>query len=152
MQFSIKWLLAAFVYVALAAAALATSRQLIADLVWAVTGLAFGYAVVVSIIACGKRQAVALGFVVTSALYVFALMMAPGSASSHRAFVAVGYVLGSDGTLYEYDVAAPAGGGLRTLGDFTPAIRASNAVATMAAGLIGCCLGAMAFRHGCSDS
>jgi hypothetical protein len=113
-----------------------------------VTGLAFGYALVVSIIARGKRQAAAIGFAVTSALYVLALTLAPESASSHRAYEAVVPMLHKNTYFYDGDLYERSTTNIpKSRTNYKPAISAANAVAVMVAGLVGCCLGALAFRQ-----
>ena len=83
-----------------------------------------------------RGGAMCVGFLVLSALYVMGLYLSPSRVATTQAFIAAGYSLALGKTeivLYP------------SLQDFAPAIRAADGAATMAAGLIGSCLGVMAF-------
>ncbi len=148
MRFSLKLALAAMAYVALAAAAISQRSTIGRDALWAVTVLAFAYAAVVSFIATGKRQALALGFLVLTAIYVVGLYLQPRVLSSRRVFEAAGYRISDDGDVHAVVFIAPGLQQDKYPGNFTPAIQSANAICTMAAGLIGCGLGALAYRRG----
>jgi hypothetical protein len=68
-RFSLKWLLAATVYVALAAAALTQSHWAWADALWLVSFVAVCYAAALAINAREVRQARAIGFLIGSVLF-----------------------------------------------------------------------------------
>jgi hypothetical protein len=69
-RFSLKWILAAMVYVAIAAAALGTGKWHFADVLWILTLLAVGYAILVAAFATGRRRVLSAGFAVLSVCFV----------------------------------------------------------------------------------
>lgn len=89
-RFSLKWILAAMVYAAIAAAAFSQETWVYADILGAVSLLALGYAVMLIIYARGERQAAAAGFAVFMVLLAACLLMAPQSVPSYRILTAAG--------------------------------------------------------------
>ncbi len=89
-RFSLKWILAAMVYAAIAAAAFSQETWVYADILCAVSLLALGYAVMLIIYARGERQAAAAGFAVFMVLLAACLLMAPQSVPSYRILTAAG--------------------------------------------------------------
>jgi hypothetical protein len=89
-RFSLKWILAAMVYAAIAAAAFSQETWVYADILCAVSLLALGYAVMLIIYARGERQAAAAGFAVFMVLLAACLLMAPQSVPSLRILTAAG--------------------------------------------------------------
>jgi hypothetical protein len=145
MRFSIRWMLALVAYVALVTTAIATGSYLLADVVWGLTLVAVCYAMVVAWVDRGRRQAMAVGFVIMAALHVAGLYVVPNRVPAARAFVATGYYLSdSDGEVYVYEMTRPgtyqiAPGGQSTL-------RVANAIVTLVAGVVGCFVGRAAYR------
>ena len=107
MRFSIRWLLAATAYVALATAAIATGNVLLTDVVWAVTLLAVCFAIVVVCVARRQRQAMALGFVVLATAHLAGLYLMPNRVPAMRLISVAGYIVNDTGTIYEIDPAKP---------------------------------------------
>jgi hypothetical protein len=89
-RFSLKWILAAMVYAAIAAAAFSQETWVYADILCAVSLLALGYAVMLIIYARGERQAAAAGFAVFMVMLAACLLMAPQSVPSYRILSAAG--------------------------------------------------------------
>jgi hypothetical protein len=148
MRFSLKWALAAMAYVALAAAAISAKSPLLADLLWAMTILALCYAMILAWIVRRERRAMAAGFVVALAANLICLYLAPSHALSSHALSAFGYTVNESGQFLE---PAPSVNNVPTLGMYEkskPIKYAADAMCTMAAGLFGCGLGALAFRRG----
>src|SRR5688572_27732308 len=88
MRFSLKWLLAGTAYAAVAAAALTQDSWVWADIVWALSLVAFAFAFVVACLARGPRQAAALGFVAFSGCYLVCLQFAESSIPTSRILLA----------------------------------------------------------------
>src|SRR6476620_11360185 len=91
MRFSMRWLMAGMAYIALLAAAVGTRALVFMDLVWCVTLLAVCYATVVAIIDRGKRQAMAIGFVALSSIYILGSYVHPESTPAMWLYHAAGY-------------------------------------------------------------
>jgi hypothetical protein len=89
-RFSLKWILAATVYAAIAAAAFSQETWVYADILCAISLLALGYAVMLIIYSRGERQAAAAGFAVFMVLLAACLLMAPQSVPSFRILTAMG--------------------------------------------------------------
>ena len=83
-RFSIKWLLAAISYAAIAAAALTQSHWAYADVLWTATFLAFAYAVLLACFLRGAGQARAVGFAIVSAALCACLFVAPDVVPTQR--------------------------------------------------------------------
>lgn len=83
-RFSLKWMLLAMVYAAVAAAAFTQRNWFYADVLWAVSMGAVGYAVLLTIYARGERQARAAGFVVLAISFLACLYLAPNSMPTHH--------------------------------------------------------------------
>jgi hypothetical protein len=89
-RFSLKWLLAVMVYAALVAVAFGQPHWAYGDLLWTLSMAAFGYALVVTCLARGPRQARAVGFAVFFACFMLCLVFAPDSVPSARMLTALG--------------------------------------------------------------
>lgn len=89
-RFSLKWILAAMVYAAIAAAAFSQESWVYADLLCAASLLALGYAVLLTIYARGQRQAAAAGFAVLMVLLAACILLAPQSVPTLRIVLATG--------------------------------------------------------------
>lgn len=89
-RFSLKWILAAMVYAAIAAAAFSQQTWVYADLLCGVTLLALGYAILLVIYTRGPRQAAAAGFAVCLILLATCMMVAPDSVPTLRIVIATG--------------------------------------------------------------
>jgi hypothetical protein len=122
MRFSLRWLFAATAYIALVAAAFGTGKAWLVDVVWSV----------------------AIGFVVFTTAYLIGWQFSPNQVPVTLGFRAAGYVIGSNGDVYERDPANP--GAYRTAVNAASAVGIANAVGTLAAGLIGCLVGRLAYR------
>jgi hypothetical protein len=84
MRFSIKWMLAGTVYVALVAAAFATGQWPYAAALWVATFFAVVYALALAALARGRRRAAAIGFALGSVALAVCLQAAPGSVPTAR--------------------------------------------------------------------
>jgi hypothetical protein len=80
-------------YVALLAAAVGVRSQELVDVVWAVTIIAIGYALVVAVVDRGKRQTMAVGFVALAAAHIICMYLAPTSLPAVRLLEAAGYAV-----------------------------------------------------------
>ena len=78
-RFSLKWMLVAMVYAAVAAAAFSQRVWFYNDLLWAVSMAAIGYALLLVVYARGELQARAAGFAVLAACFLACLYLAPDS-------------------------------------------------------------------------
>jgi hypothetical protein len=145
MRFSLRWLFAATAYFALVTSAIVTNRPVLATLVWYVPILASCYAIVVSMIDTSRRRAMALGFVMLTAAYSIGWLFFSKQVPAMLVFRAAGYSVSSDGDIMEPDPNFP--GSYRTSLSMSVSIQAANAAGTLAAGLIGCLIGGLAYRH-----
>jgi hypothetical protein len=89
-RFSLKWLLLVMVYAAIAAAAFSHGHWAYADILWTVSIVAFGYALLLVCVERGPRQALALGFAIFFGCYLVCLYLAPDSLPTSRLLVAMG--------------------------------------------------------------
>jgi hypothetical protein len=192
-RFSMKWLLAGMVYVAVAAAAIAQGHWSYAAILWMATFFAVTYALTVAIFARGARQIAAAGFAIASLAIVACMRFAPGSLPTSRFVAALASAQAPipttvyatptpvipaapgrpPGTYYPAPAPQPSppiaaqpyyppGGPVFATYVAPPAVtisydngevaavrvRAANAIATMAAGVIGGVLAAVGFRRG----
>jgi hypothetical protein len=155
MQFSLRWILIATAYVALAAAAFGTGEWYFADALWAASLLAAVYALLLAVFARGRRQMMAAGFALAAAGFLlwlqfgdaqnmptFRLLNAAGIGQPAQPKITVGfggpalYTVLPDGSVMTPP--APA--------DMPDYLRAANSVGMLLFGLIGCFVGALAFR------
>ena len=90
MQFSMKWLLAGMVYVAVVAAAFSQPGWAYAELLWLTAAAALVYCILLACYARSQRQAGAAGFAVAFLGYLVCLQFAPDSLPTARALAAVG--------------------------------------------------------------
>ncbi|HEX6960736.1 MAG TPA: hypothetical protein VF175_02635 [Lacipirellula sp.] len=95
MRFSLKWILAAAVYVAVAAAAFSQPSWVYADILWAISLLAIVFAGLVTFVGSSKARLAAGGFLLASAcflVYVTAAALIGNNATPMtRLLVAAGY-------------------------------------------------------------
>jgi hypothetical protein len=89
-RFSLKWILAAMVYAAIAAAAFSQETWVYADLLCGAALLALGYAILLIVYTRGPRQAAAVGFATCVILLATALVVAPQSVPTLRVITAAG--------------------------------------------------------------
>ena len=144
MRYSMRWILAAMVYVAIAAAAFSQESWVYADLLWLVTFVAIIYAGLLICTARESRRVCAIGFIFGAAAFLTCLQFAPGSLPTVRleryirepARLITPQELHSTAML-QRDTARP---------------RAINAVATMLSGLVGCLLGSLAYHRARRDA
>jgi hypothetical protein len=154
MRFSLGMLFAAMAYIALVAGTFVSANGALASLTWTATAIAFCYAAVTLCFARGERKAVALGFVLLSSAYVAVLCFFPLRTPAAQLFSTLGYGVSTGGTLFARD--SPPMIQISSLNSVRPdrsfagsqsVLGAANAAGTMLAGLIGCGIGALAFRH-----
>ena len=172
-RFSMKWLLAGMVYVALAAAALTRPHWGWADVLWALSFIAVCYAATLAFNFTGERRSRAVGFLIGSLLYAGALHLsedvgplarlviasAPATnaalpaymASPRRASATTG-IPGWSATMSP-QISAPATPYQSFIAvsplaapNYGLQIRTANAVGVMLAGLIGSILSALTYR------
>jgi hypothetical protein len=89
-RFSLKWLLAAMFYLAVAAAALSQGWWAYADALWTATILAFGYAALAAIVGAHGNRTQPLGFVILAASFVACVQFAPESVPVARLLALAG--------------------------------------------------------------
>jgi hypothetical protein len=145
MRFSIRWLLAAMAYVAIAITAIATASDLLADLVWGISWLALCFAIVVACLGRRRQQAMAIGFVALAVANIVSLYLVPNRTPSMRLFSVAGYLVTSEGKIYEPDPARR--GQVRNPPGIGATARTANAVGTLLIGLVGCFVGRFAFAY-----
>jgi hypothetical protein len=90
MRFSLKWILAGTLYVAVAAAAFGRGAWYYADALWSMTLLAVVYAILVSAFTIGRQRIVAAGFVVASVCFVFCVAFGSDAVPTARLLAATG--------------------------------------------------------------
>jgi hypothetical protein len=149
MRYSIRWLLALFAYVSLASAAIATRSNRLADVVWLVSLCAIGYAALLAFAGNGQQRFMALGFFVFAVAYIAGLFMLPHRVPAMHVFTFLGYDVEPSG--YVSVPNSPVTGARRffiATGYITPIVRTANAIGTLASGVVGCLLGALAYKHG----
>jgi hypothetical protein len=143
MRFSLKWILAVMVYVAVAAAAFGQPKWLYPDIMWCITILANAFAAAIAVCGRGPRKAAASAFLVASitfaALVLFSVDL-PGH-DGHSGFYPVDNIFLTLGI----DSAAPTPNTVLRL-------RTANAIAPLVFGLLGALVGLIAFRAAdCGD-
>ena len=121
MQFSIRLALLAIAYVALASAAFASSSAILPQIMWGVSIVALCYGVLAAFVGNGEKRAMAAGFAISWAAYYW-LYLAPGHLPARSI-------------------------GIDQIGIWSTQYVTINAIATVAAGLIGCGLGVLAYRR-----
>ncbi len=163
MRFSLKWALAAMAYTAWAAAALGAPSVFFDLGLWVVAAVAFFYAALLAITARGKLRVLATGFVLSLAVYCACLYAFPYRAPWNGAFestirpglnpaqrISEYQRLMSQVQLHPQPQVAGRSSMLTQLeDDYVQALRLEciNAIGAMGAGLIGCGLGALAYRR-----
>jgi hypothetical protein len=144
--------MAATAYVALVAAAISTRTLVCMDLVWAVALLVTCYAIIVACIERGRRQAMAIGFVVFASAHMLVARLHSESTPATWLYQAAGYYPDT-GFVYERTGRSNIMGGRslpqyrQTTNSFVPHPRLANAVVTLVVGLFGCRLGAIVYKH-----
>jgi hypothetical protein len=144
MRFSLKWLLVAVTYVAVAGAAFASHNShnsLLVAALWVVAELAVCFAALVAIFGRGERRAMALGFVLVFAVHLVIQLYFIELTPTRQILGALGYEVRSDGIVCELLPGVQSTFVIRV-----NLARAGEAVASLVAGLVGGALGAMAFR------
>jgi hypothetical protein len=95
MRFSLKWILAAVVYVAVAAAAFSQASWVYADILWAVSLLAIVWATLMMFLTRGRARAAAAGFLLASGAFLLCvaagLLLGGNVVPTSRILVAAGY-------------------------------------------------------------
>jgi hypothetical protein len=154
MRFSLGLFFAAMAYVSLVTGTIVSANSALNSVTWTATAIAFCYAAVTLCFARGKRQAVALGFVLLSSAYFAVLCFFPYRTPAAQLFTTLGYGVVPDGNLYALDtppiieiVSLSNVQADRTLPGSRWVLSVTNAAGTMLAGLIGCGIGALAYRH-----
>jgi hypothetical protein len=169
-RFSLKWILAAMVYAAIAAAAFSQQTWVYADLLCGAALLALGYALLLVIYTRGPRQAAAAGFAVCMILIAAVVQISPDSVPTLRILTATGIgqppilptpttpVIPPAAATFSTGTLSLTPGSIGTINssgafssspplDITLKLRAANAVTLMLAGLLGILLGLMAYRR-----
>jgi hypothetical protein len=154
MRFSLGLLFAAMAYIALVVGTVVAANSFLNSLAWSATAIAFCYAAVLLCFARGARKAVAFGFVLLSTAYLAVLFFFPQRTPAAQLFSTLGYGVSGSGSLYARN--APPTIQIPSLKSLNPdrsfagshsVLGATNAAGTMLAGLIGCGIGALAYRH-----
>jgi hypothetical protein len=143
MRFSLRWLFALTAYIAVVTAAVVTRSYLLADAVWSITWLAICYAIVIACVGKQQQRASAIGFVILAATNIAGLYLIPSRVPVMRIFAVCGYVVSTDGEIYEPDPARPFQ--LRFPPGLLAIVGTINAVGTLAIGLIGYFVGQLAY-------
>ena len=151
MRYSMKWILAAMVYVAIAAAAFSQPGWVYADLLWAATFLAFSYAIIVAWLVPGVARARAGGFVIVAACFVASLHLSPVDVPARRVLEAIRVMLPADSVDREPTTVSEWMASPRRESRGTQ-IRSADTVATMLSGLVGCLLGSLAYNRARRDA
>jgi hypothetical protein len=145
-RFSLKWILAGTVYVAIAAAAFSFAEKtwIYCDVLWGLTLLMLAYSGVVVLCASGRQRATAAGFVFASLCILFVLAFGDGKGTAYMVLDAIGIRPG----VRRYQAAGFPMPQVKALSvsTFNRYLRAGNAVATLAFGLMGSIVGLIAFR------
>jgi hypothetical protein len=154
MRFSLQLLLAAMAYASLVVATFVSGSSVLSGLAWIVAAIACCYAAVTLCYARGKRQAVALGFVLLSAAHFAVVCYFPARTPASLFFSGIGYVAVEQGYLYTrsdppiVQLFSPAKiGSDRMIINGQAVLSAANATGTILAGLVGCGIGALAYRR-----
>jgi hypothetical protein len=99
-------------------------------------------------VARGKPQVMALGFVVLATAHIVGVYFLPREVPAMHLFSIAGFSVGAEGDIYEPDPRFISSGAMRTAMHMRPITRTANAIGTLVSGLVGCALGALAFKHG----
>jgi hypothetical protein len=153
MRFSIRLLLSMMAYVALVCATIATQSRFLEDLIWAVPLVGGCFAIVVACIDRGKRQAMAIGFVAMVATHIAIMYLAPYRLPAIRLYEIAGYATVREESHMIYKVVEDPSTKVTRFREATgkiPSVRTSNGVFTLAAGLIGCLIGGLAYGQKCA--
>jgi hypothetical protein len=150
MRFSLKWLLGATAYVALVAGAIGSGKGVFADSVWAVSFLSLTYAAVTACNPGSERQAAAIGFTILAIAHVVGLWFVADRLPATHFFTLLGYSVSSGGDLYvaifQPIENQPSQVTYRAVPVGIAMVRTANAISTLLAGLVGCVIGALAYR------
>ncbi len=138
------------VYVAIAAAAFTQTSRVYCDLLWLASSPAFVYAMTLALFAKGRQRVMAASFAVAFSFFLGCILFGRLSTAVVYYLTATGAWNGFDSimTAYPANTGRPPEAYMPKLrvGDFSIYIRAANAVATLAFGLMGSLVGLMAFR------
>jgi hypothetical protein len=154
MRFSLKWILAGMVYVAVAAAAFsfAAKTWVYCDVLWGLTLLTMVYCGVLAVCATGVSRAWGAGFVFASVSYLGILAFSEGKTTTgmilDAAEIKAGVTASPPMRYYGGATMRPIVVGTPS---YTPTqvsrmVRAANAVAALVFGLMGSLVGLLAFR------
>jgi hypothetical protein len=150
MRFSLKWLLGATAYLALVAAAIGSGGNGVSNAVWAVSFLVLTYAAVTACHPRSERQAAAIGFSIVATAHLAGLWFIADRLPAAHFFSVIGYSV-SDGDVYvrvfQPIENEPSQVTYRRVPIYRAVVRTANAIATMIAGLVGCAIGALAYRQ-----
>jgi hypothetical protein len=160
MRFSLRTFMLAMAYVAFVAGAIVSRSRFMADIVWALTFTVFCYAVITAFAAQDRRRAMAIGFALFATGHFACLFAAESRVPLNQVISLVGYQVSDEllwSRLITYTVTNADGktrlrSRRQAIENSQAFVRTSNAVGTMLAGLIGCGIGALAYRHSNSDS
>jgi hypothetical protein len=141
MRFSIRWALVMMAYVALVAAAMGTYSEVLVQLIWTIGIVAFCYAAVIAIVGRGRRQALAVGFVVMFAIHCYFVLSDADRLPVNWLYLPAGYYVNS-GVVYEVQAITVSRAKLADTWFWN--VRVVYAAATLLAGLVGCGIGALA--------
>jgi hypothetical protein len=151
MRFSLKWLLGVTAYVALVAGAIGSGKGVFADGVWGISFLLLTYAAVTACNPHSERQAAAIGFTIVAAAHVVGMWLIPDRLPASHFFSALGYGVTPNGEVFVAVFQPIANQPGQVTYRHMPAgwvmVRTANAVGTMLAGLVGCAIGALAYRN-----
>ena len=90
MRFSMKWILAGMVYVAIAAAAFSQESSVYADLLWAVALIAICNALLLAAVSTGRGRTMAGGFALFASGFALCAAFAPDATPTARLLEAAG--------------------------------------------------------------
>jgi hypothetical protein len=140
-RFSMKWLLAGVVYVAVAATAFTQAERGWGDALWVISHLAICYAAGLAIYGAGVRSARGLGFLMGSLALVITLEVSPDRVPVVRIIAAISPPV--------VEMQGPRSPQVRYVTIVSPAacVRAGNAVAAMLAGAAGSLMTTLAYRN-----
>jgi hypothetical protein len=147
MRFSLKWMLAAMVYVALAASAVGLHSRALADVVWMLNIAALLFTLMVMIGGASERRSRATGFAIFMGSYIFASCLVYNRLPATRVFQANGYEISASGSAYAWTEPLRPGGEVTRL-DATASLYVAHATSALACGFFGAYLGPLAFRRG----
>ena len=166
MRYSMKWILAAMVYVAIAAVAFSQGAWAYGDVLWLATFIAVCYAAMLACFVPGAGRTRTGGFVIAAVFFLACLQFSPGSVPTTRIVKAV-FRADTQQTTGDLVLGRSDFGPMAAIGmpqdpyspramaarrDLTNVHRTANAAATMLSGLVGCLLGSLAYNRARRDA